>query len=514
MSGQMSNGEIEGVLASIRRLLRDDATDPGPEAGTGPQEVWPGAMPDDVRGAGLARPARKLVLNPDAMVRMDAGMAAPRPAGTGVPPLVLTDPALVPGREGSASAGADLTDDPRVAAWSAPLLLSDPVVLPDEGGRDAGPVAGPVPDAPVPDAPFPDTPVRAADPAQDGAGGDPGPASLHAPESAPEPAPEAARAPEVVWRPAPRAAVPGTPTRRPPSLEERIAELEAALARDEATLEPDGGDPAPGTAPVGVAEGAPSGAQWGDGPVTREGSGLQPRLGPAEVRAWIAAESLKAFGTLPEELADEIADEMADGVAAGTADDLADGIADRIAGALADEVAGAGTAAVADADADALWPGDADPRPVDRAAWADDPGPDTGAIAPDAGQGGAPPGPQVVDAADQPPAAADDLVALAPDTGPEPDASDGMGTGGPPADPAPADPAPADLPVARHADASLLLSEPGTDHGLDPALAAAVRALVSDTIRAELRGPLGEELTRSIRRLVRREWARLSAPND
>ncbi len=206
---------------------------------------------------------------------------------------------------------------------------------------------------------------------------------------------------------------------------------------------------------------------------------------------------------------------MADGVAAGMLDDMADGNA----GALADEVAGAGTAAVADADADALWPGDADPRADDRAAWADDPGPDTGTIAPHAGEGDHTPGPQVVDAADQPSAAAaGDLVAFPPDTGPDPDAPDGMGTGHPPADLAPAGPAPADLPadlpVARHADASLLPAGPGTDHGLDPALAAEVRALVSDTIRAELRGPLGEELTRSIRRLVRREWARLSAPND
>jgi hypothetical protein len=453
-------------------------------------------MPDDVRGATPVRPARKLVLNPDAMVRMDAGMAAPRPAGTGAPPLVLTDPALVPGREDAVSAGADLTDDPRVAAWSAPLLLSDPVVLPDEGPRDAGP---------VPDAPFPDTPVRAADPARDSAGGDPVPVS----------APESARAPEVVWRPAPRAAVPGTPTRRPPSLEERIAELEAALARDEATLEPDGGDPAPGTAPVGVSEGAPPGAQWGapsgDVPATRDGSGLQPRLGPAEVRAWIAAESLKAFGTLPDEMADEIGDE----VAAGKADETGDGIAAALAGEVADVVADVVAAALADAEADALRPEDADPRPDDPAAWADDPGPDTGTIAPDADEGDHTPGPQVVDAADQPSAAAaGDLVAFPPDTGPDPDAPDGMGTGHPPADLAPADPVPADLPVAGHADASLLPAGPGTDHGLDPALAAAVRALVSDTIRAELRGPLGEELTRSIRRLVRREWARLSAPND
>lgn len=68
MSGQMTNGEIEDVLASIRRLLRDDG------------------LPDGRDGAAGGRP-RRLVLHPDSMLSGEMDRSEPRPDV-----LVLTDP--------------------------------------------------------------------------------------------------------------------------------------------------------------------------------------------------------------------------------------------------------------------------------------------------------------------------------------------------------------------------------------------------------------------------------------
>ncbi|MCU0908290.1 MAG: hypothetical protein MUF73_12770 [Rhodobacteraceae bacterium] len=466
MSGQMSNGEIEGVLASIRRLLRDDVPD-GPDAVPGGRAMV-SAVAGHPERPSPAQPPRKLVLSPDAMIRTDDGAPAVWPAAS--EPLVLTDPAPAPTETApSDPLGGPLAappEDPGVAAWSAPLLLSDPVVLPETAV------------APPPPA-DPDPVTLGATDANTASGPDPDPVALTAAVSPP------------VRRPA--ASVGNTPTRRPPSLEERIAELEAALARDEATWEPDGGDPAPAVTPDDpqATDAAPP-APDGDGP--------RPRLGPAEVRAWIEAESLKAFGALPDDIPDAVGSDPAPDLAMHLPDPGAaaapdDGAPPQDPGdtALTDDLSG-----VPDlhADTDAGEPPDvpdmADapnlsaltpmPEPDDAAPWAA-PAP---VVPPDAP-------PDALDGTAHP-ATSDVAADTVPDAAPDPKSDAG-----------PVEVGPASAPHAGGA---------ADDHGLDPELAAAIRALVADTIRAELRGPLGEDLTRNIRRLVRREWTGLSSPSD
>lgn len=422
MSGQMSNGEIEGVLASIRRLLRDDATDGVHAGGAVADEAFSGDGPQtgratEGRDAVFTRPPRRLVLNPDAMVPADTAEDGHRFVRSEAEPLVLTDPApqetLQYRARAIAGAGTDLTDDPAVAAWSTPLLLSDPVVVP------GGPFPGGIPERP--DARLPALPD------------------------------DDDLIPQAVWHPAAPASAAAAPTRRPTSLEERIAELEAALARDEAAWEPDGGDPAPGDA---VSHGSLNAPWDGATPHVPASNALRPRLGPAEVRAWIEAESLRAFGTLP--------DDIADAVAGATLPPAAQG---------RDPASGA------------------EPSPDASGPWLDP-------------EGGAVPATRIVPDVED-------------GAGAEKPAGSVAETGGraavAPAETEAASVEVAQSPVPDLTPPAAAAAGPVADRGLDPALAAAIRALVADTIRAELRGPLGEELTRSIRRLVRRECARLSS---
>jgi len=462
MSGQMSNGEIEGVLASVRRLLRDDAvagaTGGMADADGGEESVSPGmgAHASAEAGSGSVRRPRKLVLNPDTMVRSDGAGGGFRPSERPTDPLVLTDPAPADGTV----TDPDLADDPALAAWSSePLLLSDPVVLPGPVGAASGL-------------------------AQLGAEWRRAPAGAD-PASVPEDVP----VPEAVWHPpSPAAASAAAPefrkTRRPPTLEERIAELEAALARDEATWEPDGGDPAP--AAEGLSTSAGPMTRDAGVPATEAGSpaGLRPRLGPAEVRAWIEAESLRAFGSLPDDIADAVAAAGSDVPRAamratdaeGEDDADGDGAAEGHAGAT-DPVAPRGPERRADVP-DAEGPGAAGQR-------AD--GLDVASVATAVSAHG----PVALSETDPAPRAQARPAPAAPVSGISQDLASSAAEG-----PAP-HPAPAAVP---------------SDLGLDPVLEAAVRELVAQAIRDELRGPLGEELTRSIRRLVRRELARLNLP--
>lgn len=397
MSGQMTNGEIEDVLASIRRLLRDDET-------VGIAE-------------GSARPrTRRLVLNPDSMVPGDAAAASPR-----AEVLVLTDPKPGTGPDdlGKDSAWSDEAGDAE-PSWNAPLILSDPVLLP-RPSFVAGTVAGAGYGSSVQPGP-PGTFLRASEDDADSPGSD-----------------------------------------KRSSLEERIAELEAALTREEAEWEADGGDPevfasvrhlpsgeglgGPATAIADVsADTVPveAGPAGGDDPAASDESEVfddpgvpappRPRMSEDEVRAWIEAEALSAFGTSIGELVGEPDIRVTD--AGDTPVDAA-----------------AGATAVADSDA-VIWPSDTT---------------DASTLAPEA----------------KPWFVPDTRVTVVDDGSAENQLSgDGEAALGP---------------------------LPGT---MDAATAAGIRRIVSDVIRDELRGPLGEQLTRNIRRLVRRELAQARGSVD
>ncbi len=398
MSGQMTSGEIEDVLASIRRLLRDDDTT------------------DAGQGSARSR-ARRLVLNPDSMVMDGAAASSPR-----ADVLVLTDPqpGPAPGNQAPMTGGRDSADD-GAPSWNAPLVLSDPVVLPDPNLIATNAASGA--DASTSDLHGSGRTVEAVD-------------DDHAnrPNSG-----------------------------KPASLEERIAELEAALAREEAEWEADGGDPevfasvrqlplverdnesdddltaSPGPIGTGVPGKADHAAL--DEPVELTASPDMPepprsRMTEDEVRAWIEAEALSAFGTTLGELVEEHdayfpdaeADDGSGAIAALTTPEVRDAAATGLAG-----------------DLDA-------PMPTQESES------EPGALAE-----ALPPG-----------------IALAPPRGSADPAEDGPAVSG------------ADVGVPAPT-------------GLDPALAAAIRGIVSEVIRDELRGALGEQLTRSVRRLVRRE---------
>lgn len=401
MSGQMTNGEIEDVLASIRRLLRDDGTT------------------DPAQGSAKSR-ARRLVLNPDSMVLDGAAASSPR-----AEVLVLTDPQpdLGPGRPGQDADGHDGVDDAE-PSWNAPLVLSDPVVLPDRN-----PGIGTVADWGL------DTP--SGQPRS--AGMVPGPSDDHAD---------------------------GPMTGKPSSLEERIAELEAALAREEAEWEADGGDPEVFASVRHLPFGEQTGGVAGDTDVAAAdpshfGAGVQsdadpaapdgaeslfddpgvpapprPRMTEDEVRAWIEAEALSAFGTTLGELVEEHGPEVAD---------------------VTDEPGDEATVVTFGAE---------DGATVEFA---------------------------------------EPSVALPPALEPDPMLEAH-------ADALPRDAA-TDLHQANVDPASNIPAMSGTESDapsldtVDPVLAAEVRRIVSTVIRDELRGALGEQLTRSIRRLVRRELA-------
>jgi hypothetical protein len=456
MSGQMTNSEIEDVLASIRRLLRDD--DPASAAD----------------GAAAQRP-RRLVLNPDSMVLGDPAATLPRPDV-----LVLTDPQM--GGDAFASGSeADVFEDAVEPSWNAPLILSDPVNLP--------PPAAPV-------------------------------VSMEAP------APRGAR-PLLEVRS-------GLRSGRAASLEDRIAELEAALARDEAEWEADGGDPAviataddlralddmdDGIDDLAALDGVPvpdapdgqgavdatddAGADrlaastasdpWASGDAldvpdahpAAEADHLaaasepaaptrpRPRMSEDEVRAWIEAEALRAFGTTLGELVSE--DDGRRAVPKALAQDDS-------ASAQGDETA-----------PEALDPGDRDPAPA---------GPD--AVTADAGADTSP----------------EEWPEEWPEAGSE-DAPADLPAGGAGSDPDDQRPDfDAQTMLAATTQAANLPSQtaselpPSPPSALAPELAGEIRRIVSDVIRDELRGPLGEELTRSIRRLVRRELALTRDPDE
>jgi hypothetical protein len=516
MSGQMSSGEIEGVLASIRRLLNADAvagaavpplaSDDAFADEAAAERVGQGGADDGAGNAAAWRTrSRKLVLNPSA--RVDQG-EPPRHLASAAP-LVLTDP-LDAGFAGdrAVDAASDPSDDdgPTAPSWAAPLVLADPVIAP---------------------TPAPSTRAAAVPSLSENA--------------------ELARS---VTR------LPGRPG-RPRSLEDRIAELEQALARDEAAWEPDGGEPVPNAAAPAAMVPAIEGPAEAEAPVRNTSADAPasdplsaatplPRLGPDDVLAWIEAESLRAFGAVPEEIAAAVRTTV-ESAAPGGAVPSGEGPSDTVAETQAPDSpaadAGTGTA-VAGEESPEIHPGEYGPENVATDLTADTAGVPSDALAALVSQLAQtaapghphPPAPVVIDEAEPPPdgapsdpaqsdpipsgdAAADGTREGEDDTAPDtpPVASSAMAetglNGATHADP-PSGPMSVSAAVLRSGAifGEAAASDALADLQLDPATVAAIRAIATDVIRSELRGPLGEELTRNIRRLVRREIARQTGP--
>lgn len=300
-------------------------------------------------------------------------------------------------------------------------------------------------------------------------------------------------------------AVPGT-------LEDTIAELEAAVAGIDDAFETDesapaeaGGSGMPGFADVGGAGAADEGdpAETGAGDVDEDAGAVTPwkslRTSTAKLRSepiWQSGEAgidAGADADAPAQPASD--DDLMEAPVAGDAmrfgrasarDDLSlSGGAEAIP---APDDAGTGTA-----DSGAVLFGAAafrSPRIIRPAEYTADAG-----------------------VAETP--------APAPEQGPDTDADGGQDQPG--ADPAePAVTTETDADVPRDADGAFGLGElsgavpdePAEDAGLfDPADdmvidADALRDLVAEIIRQELQGPLGERITRNVRKLVRREIAR------